>query len=179
MITETIEIEAREPLFPLGGVTFSGPTVSINEELFTRPIVPKFAFWRNQHPPWRRSSPVLLPTCRSRAFDRIRVRGLPMGAKTPRSVPPTLRRGDEEVAESLNPRDILELLGIDEEAVHLRHVGLRQQADEPRVRLHAIVGQYRDADPMLDRMGHRGKIVDSDLRRARSLRVAPHAQKRV
>jgi hypothetical protein len=44
MITETIEIEGREPLFPLGGVTFSGPTVAINRKLFTRPIVPKFAF---------------------------------------------------------------------------------------------------------------------------------------
>jgi hypothetical protein len=43
MITETIEIQGREPLFPLG-VTFSCPIVAINEKLFTRPIVPKFAF---------------------------------------------------------------------------------------------------------------------------------------
>jgi hypothetical protein len=72
MITETIEIQGREPLFPLGGVTFSGPTVAIMEKLFTRPIVP-IRLWRNQHPRKAKVKPGNF-THVSIARDHIRVR---------------------------------------------------------------------------------------------------------
>ena len=50
------------------------------------------------------------------------------------SISPALGRGDEKVAERLHARDVLHFLGIDEKAVHLRHVGLRQQAHEAGIR---------------------------------------------
>ena len=46
------------------------------------------------------------------------------------SEPPALRLRDQEVTERLDARDVLHLLGIDEETIHLRHVSLRQQADQ-------------------------------------------------
>ena len=73
-----------------------------------------------------------------------------------RSVAPALRLGDEEVAERLHARDVLHLLGVDEEAIHLRHVRLRQQPHQAGIRRHAIVRQHRDADAVLDGADDRG-----------------------
>jgi hypothetical protein len=53
----------------------------------------------------------------------------------------------------VNSRDVLEFLGVDQDAIHFRHVGLGQQADEARFRLHAIVRQDRDSDALFDGMG--------------------------
>src|SRR5271167_4526164 len=96
-----------------------------------------------------------------------------------RSEAPALRLGDEEIPESLHAGDVLHFLGVDEEAIHLRHVGLRQQADQAESRRHAIVRQDGDADAVLDRADDGAEIVDRDMRRARVLGVAPDGQKRI
>ena len=51
------------------------------------------------------------------------------------SVAPALRLGDEEVAERLHAGDVLHFLGIDQKAIHFRHVRLRQQPHEAGIRL--------------------------------------------
>ena len=71
---------------------------------------------------------------------------------------------------------ILHFLGIDEKAIHLGHIRLRQQADEAGIWRYAIVGQHGDADAMFDGANDRGQIVDRDMRRARALRFAPDGQ---
>jgi hypothetical protein len=92
---------------------------------------------------------------------------------------PALRLRDQEIAKRLHARDVLHLLGIDQKTIHLRHVGLRQQADQTGIRRDAIIRQHRDADAVLDGADDRAEIVDRDMRRARVLRVAPDRQQRI
>src|SRR5450432_3556178 len=101
------------------------------------------------------------------------------GASASRSIAPALRFGDEKVAKRLDARDVFHLFGINEKTFHFRHVGLRQQANEPRIGRDAIVRQYGDADAMFDRPRERAQIVDLDMRRARIARVAPDRQQRI
>ena len=56
-------------------------------------------------------------------------------AARPPSIAPTLRLGDEKVAKRLHAGDVLHFLGIDEKALHFRHVRLRQQPHEAGIRL--------------------------------------------
>ena len=110
------------------------------------------------------------------------VEARPAGAirsDAPAQIPPALRLRHQEIPERLHARDVLHLLGIDEEAVHLRHVGLRQQPHQPRVRRHAIIRQHGDADAVLDGADDRREIVDRQMRAARVLRLAPDRQQRI
>ena len=95
---------------------------------------------------------------------------LPRGVDRVRSIPPALRLRDQEIAKRLHARDVLHLLGIDQETIHLRHVGLRQQPHEAGIGRDAIVRQHGDADAMLDGADDRAEIVDREMRRARVLR---------
>ena len=73
---------------------------------------------------------------RTKQFDRR----IAEPRRFPPSVPPALRGADEKVAKGVNSRDIFQLLCVDQEAVHLRHVRFRQEAHEAGIGLHAVVG---------------------------------------